>query len=223
VVERFGFVIHSYCMMPNHYHVLLETPDANLSAGMHYLNSCYAQHFNKRHQLVGHVIQGRFHAVLVDRDAHLLELSRYIPLNPVRAGLVADPADWRWSSYQSLAGTAPSPTWLECEWILSQFALHDLTRPATFAKFVEAGRHMKNPLLGMDEQTSLRDHAPPSLPHYAIRYPERNLAMAAAYHSNTYSMQEIAVHFGVSVKTVSRAAKRYRDDFTAEFVSDSRG
>ncbi|QBE62993.1 REP-associated tyrosine transposase [Pseudoduganella lutea] len=220
VAERFGFIVHSYCMMPNHYHMLVETPDANLSAGAHYLNSCYAQHFNKRHHLVGHVLQGRFHAVLIDRDAHLLELSRYIPLNPVRAGLVTDPAGWQWSSYGSLAGIVPIPAWLEHEWILSQFA-HKQSRHVAYRAFVEAGRHMKDPLLGMDEHTSQPDSPPLSMLQYAALYPDRGVAMAAAYHAGGCAMKAIAAHFGVSVKTVSRAAKQYRDAFIVELVSDS--
>ena len=91
VVARFGWLCHAYCLMDNHYHLLLETPDPNLSRGMRQLNGVYTQRFNRRHGRVGHVLQGRFKAILVDRDGYLLELARYLVLNPVRAGRVKDP------------------------------------------------------------------------------------------------------------------------------------
>jgi putative transposase len=209
IVERFGFILHAYCMMPNHYHLVVETPQPNLSKGIHYLNSTYAQRFNKRHQLVGHVFQGRFYTVLIDQDAHLLELSRYLPLNPVRSGLVLNAEDWQWSSYRALAGLAPIPAWLESDWILSQFSSDASRQRRVFAHFVEAGRGMKNPLLCADEHTSLRSSTPLFLHQYENRYPNRDIAMAEAYRSNGYSMQEVAEHFGVSVKTVSRAARKH--------------
>jgi hypothetical protein len=107
--------------MTDHYHIVVETPDANLSRGMRQLNGVYTQQFNRRHQLVGHLFQGRFKGILVERDAHLLELTRYVVLNPVRAGMVADAGDWRWSSYPAMVGSAPAPPWLEADGLLHQF------------------------------------------------------------------------------------------------------
>jgi len=120
-VRRFGLVCHAYCLMGNHYHVVLETPQANLSSAMRFLNSVYAQSFNRRHNRVGHLVQGRFKGILIERDPHLLEVARYIVLNPVRAGLVRHPSAWRWSSYNATAGLARIPPFLTVTWILEQF------------------------------------------------------------------------------------------------------
>ena len=99
--ERFNWAIHAWCQMSNHYHLLIETPEANLSAGMRQLNGVYTQLVNRRHQRVGHVFQGRYKAILVDRDSYLLELSRYVVLNPVRAKMVKHVRQWKWSSYHA--------------------------------------------------------------------------------------------------------------------------
>jgi putative transposase len=212
-VERFAFSVHAYCLMPNHYHLVMETTAANLSDGMHFLNCGYAQHFNKRHKLVGHVTQGRFHAILLDWDCHLLELSRYLPLNPVRAGLVAAPECWRWSSYRAIAGLAYPPGWLQAEWTLRQFSDQPEASRAAFQRFVHAGHGMTNPLLGASEKTSLQGGVPTPLREFERQYTERSHAIAAAYQSKGYSMREVADYFGVSLKTVGRAVKRYPTPF----------
>jgi REP element-mobilizing transposase RayT len=104
VVARYGWICHAYCLMTNHYHLLIETPEANLSRGMHLLNGVYTQWFNRRHRRVGHLLQGRFKAILVEKERHLLELARYIVLNPVRAKMVRSVRDWPWSSYRAMSG-----------------------------------------------------------------------------------------------------------------------
>jgi REP element-mobilizing transposase RayT len=139
VQEGRGWLIYAYCLMANHYHLLLETPGANLSAGMHYLNGVYAQAFNRRHGSVGHVFQGRFKSILVDKESHALELSRYIPLNPVRAGIVRHPAQWKWSSFNATAGLAPRPRFLSTDWTLEQFSSSPSRSRKAFERFVLDG------------------------------------------------------------------------------------
>jgi putative transposase len=121
VVKRFQWRVHAYVLMGNHYHLLIETPEATLSRGMRHLNSIYSQSFNRRHRRVGHLLQGRFKAILVERQSHLLELARYVVLNPVRAGMTASAGQWPWSNYRATAGLGSSPPWLESEWTLAQF------------------------------------------------------------------------------------------------------
>jgi REP-associated tyrosine transposase len=120
-VVRFAWRCHSFCLIPNHYHLLLETPEPNLSRGMLLLNGAYARRFNGRHERAGHVFQGPYRARLVARDEHLLELCRYIALNPVRAGLCDDPAAWAWSSYRAIAGLERRPPYLCVDWVHSLF------------------------------------------------------------------------------------------------------
>lgn len=136
VVGRFGWLCHAYCLMDNHYHLLVETPDPNLSAGMRHLNGIYTQLFNRRHDRAGHVLQGRFKAILVERDSYLLELARYIVLNPVRAGMVTDTARYPWSSYRATAGEEKAPEWLTTDWILAQFAKSAPAARRRYTKFV---------------------------------------------------------------------------------------
>lgn len=117
IVARYHVLCHAYCLMGNHYHLLLETPEANLSLAMRQLNGVYTQRFNRRHERCGHLLQGRFGAQLVDGDAYLREVCRYIVLNPVRAGLVAHPRQWRWSSFHATAGEAAIPGFLTVDWV----------------------------------------------------------------------------------------------------------
>lgn len=111
--ERFDASALAYCLMGNHYHFVLQSRRANLSRLMRHINGVYAQAFNRRHGMTGHLFQGRFTSIHVDRDAYLLEVCRYTDLNPVRAGMVDQPSDWPWSSYRSHAGLAPPPPWLD--------------------------------------------------------------------------------------------------------------
>lgn len=140
VVERLRWRVHAYCLIPNHYHLLLETPNADLSTGMHRLNGVYAQWFNRRHAGKGHVFQARFHSVLVESTPHLLELTRYIPLNPERAGLCSHPSQWPWSSFRATVGLTEHEPFLTVDWILSQFGDEPERARASYLAFVEAGR-----------------------------------------------------------------------------------
>jgi len=111
--------------MDNHYHLVVETPDGNLSMAMRQLNGPYTQYFNRRHRTVGHLLQGRFKAILVEKERYLLELCRYVVLNPVRVGAVAHPGEWRWSSYLATIGREEAHDFLEVDWVLAHFARHD--------------------------------------------------------------------------------------------------
>ncbi|NJC87733.1 MAG: transposase [Desulfuromonas sp.] len=122
VVRRFNWLCHAYCLMDNHYHLLIETPEGNLSAGMRQLNGVYTQAYNRTHERDGHVFKGRFKAMLVEKETHLLELCRYIVLNPVRAGMVKRPDDHPWSSYLPTLGQAMSPSCLTTGWLLGNFS-----------------------------------------------------------------------------------------------------
>jgi putative transposase len=121
VVGTFCWQVHAWVLMENHFHLVVETPEPTLSRGMRQLDGIYTQRFNVRHERVGHLFQGRFKALLVERQEHLLELARYVVLNPVRAGIVAHADEWRWSSYRATAGLDPAPTWLEVSWLLANF------------------------------------------------------------------------------------------------------
>jgi putative transposase len=121
VVKRFDWRCHSFCLMPNHVHLMIETPEPNLAAGMQVLNLSYARFFNWRYRRVGHVFQGPYRSVPILTEGHLLAVVRYVVLNPVEAGLVADPADWRWTSHRATAGLEPPPDFLDVDRIRSCF------------------------------------------------------------------------------------------------------
>jgi hypothetical protein len=122
--------------MPNHYHLVLEIPATDISIGMHWLNFRYAQSFNHRHGLDGHLFQDRFYSGLVEGDWHLLELSRYLALNPVNARLCARPDEWIWSSYSAVAGLAPPRRFLAVRRVLGLFGTDPATAQARFQAFV---------------------------------------------------------------------------------------
>ena len=139
VNARYHWICHAYCLMNNHYHLLIETPDGNLSIGMRQLNGVYTQRFNKRHRRTGHLFQGRFKAILIQKDSHLLEVCRYVVLNPVRARSLERPETWRWSSYQATAGQAKSHPSLTTEWILSRFSGTKRKAEKEYRRFVRWG------------------------------------------------------------------------------------
>jgi REP element-mobilizing transposase RayT len=139
VSKRFGWILYSWCQMGNHDHLIIETPDDNLSQGMHRLKGLYAQWFNDVHGVDGHLFQGRFHSVLIERDEHLLELCRYVPLNPVRAGLCRSPEDWPWSSFAATIGLAPAPPFLAYRRLLEHFGDDLETARGAFSRFVRDG------------------------------------------------------------------------------------
>jgi putative transposase len=235
VCSRFHWRCHAWCEMTNHYHFVVETPDANLSKGMRQLNGVYTQKTNQRHGLVGHLFQGRYKAILVERDAYLLELARYVVLNPVRAGMVREAGDWPWSSYRAMDGQVAAPDWLETDWLLGQFGQERTCAQAAYRDFVREGiarpsvwKELRNQVfLGSEAFVERHSSSPKSLERlrevpraqrralakplaeYAHRYPVRAQAMARAFKTGVYTMQEIADYFSVHYSTVSRAVRRF--------------
>ena len=160
VVEKSNWRCHVYCLMENHYHLILETPDGNISQGMRQLNGIYTQTFNRRHGTVGHLFQGRFKAILVERESYLLELCRYVVLNPVRAGLVKSPGGgYPWSSYRATVGRVRAPSFLTVDWVLGQFGKRRGEAQRSYRDFVRGGIDVEAPwgklrgqvFLGLDD------------------------------------------------------------------------
>jgi len=154
-ISRFGWLCHAYCLMSNHYHLLIETPGANLALGMRQLNGVYTQRFNRSHDRVGHLFQGRYKAILVERDAYLLELCRYVVLNPVRANMVKDIRQWPWSSYPAMIGASACPSWLSINWLLSQFGNQRGRCREQYVRFVEEGINKKRIWDSLNQQVYL--------------------------------------------------------------------
>jgi putative transposase len=139
VNERYNWICHAYCLMNNHYHIVIETPDGNLSKGMRQLNGVYTQIFNKRHHKVGHIFQGRYKAIIIQKGSYLLEVSRYVVLNPVRAKAVGRPEEWKWSSYRGTGGIEKPHSCLTAEWILGQFGTNRRQVKKNYREFIVAG------------------------------------------------------------------------------------
>ena len=139
VKKRYNWICHAYCLMDNHYHLLIETPDGNLALGMRQLNGVYTQLFNKLHGRTGHLFQGRYKSILIQKDSHLLEVCRYVVLNPVRARMVDAPEAWKWSSYKATAGREAAPPCLTVEWVLGQFSGKRAKAEKDYRQFVSWG------------------------------------------------------------------------------------
>lgn len=216
--------------MTNHYHVVIETPRPTLSVGMRDLNGIYASRFNERHDRVGHVFGERYKAVLVDKEAHHLECCRYVVLNPVRAGICADPAEWPWSSYAATAGLARRPPWLTTESILGALGTDLLGAQARYRAFVFDG-------IGHDLWSALRGRTFLGSPAFAKRHAPRTRVrevaraawqpvrppLAALVDQGTptevrravvdygYRLREIADQLGVHPATAGRRLKEAED------------
>jgi putative transposase len=230
VVSRYGWLCHAYCLMDNHYHLLIETPKPNLSLGMRQLNGLYTQSHNRRHRRVGHLFQGRFKAILVEKEAHLLELCRYVVLNPVRTKKVKHPGKWKWSSYRAMAGEATVPDYLTVDWLLGQYGsrLHESQK--RYRAYVAEGIGTPGPWEKLQGQIYLggkdfvRKHQPdrlirevprrqtqaqrPGLKELLGGKQSLDSAILEAYSRYGYRMAEIAEHLDVHYSTVSRRLKR---------------
>lgn len=232
-VARCNWRCHAYCLMTNHYHLLIEPPEGNLSKGMRQLNGVYTQASNRRHGRTGHLFQGRFKGILVDKDSYLLELSRYIVLNPARAGMVRRVQSWRWSSYRAMVGAVAAPGWLETDSVLSQFGKRRARTRQRYRQFVQEGirapavwanlrqqiylgdegfvaRMQKRAAIEGDELSvprAQRRRPTPSLATIARRHHGRDNAIVAAYATGAYSYRQIAEHFGLHSSTVGRIVR----------------
>jgi len=234
VCERYNWSIHAYCLMGNHYHILLETADGNLSKGMRQLNGVYTQYFNRQHNRVGHVYQGRYKAILVEKDSYLLELSRYVVLNPVRAGMIKNMDEWHWSSYLVTIGKLPTPDWLEVDWLLSQFSLQRNRARSRYIDFVREGiglppvwddlrqqiylgsddfidKHQKliSRKQDLDDIPALQKRAMPKpISYYQKKYKNEKQAITQAFLSGGYTLKEIGDYYGKHYTTISRIVKQ---------------
>ena len=215
--------------MGNHFHLLIETPNANLSIGMRQLNGVYAARFNRRHNRAGHLFEGRFKAYLVDKDAYALGVARYVVLNPVRAGLCSHAREWRWSSYRATAGLEPPPRFLTIDWLLGQLS-HDRTSAhARYTAFVESAldnEALPEPLgelyLGTRRFARRAHPSPPYSPEISTRQqqaPRPSLdqvfssgsddEIGAAVHLHGYRLAEVARYLRVHPSTVTRRLRVY--------------
>jgi putative transposase len=242
VTERFHWLCHAYCLMNNHYHLVIETPDGNLSKGMRQLNGVYTQAFNRRHRRVGHLFQGRFKGILVQKESHFLEVCRYIVLNPVRAKAVKHPREWAWSSYRATGGLTASPRCLTVEEILSHFGQKRGSAQEKYRSYVTEGVNgatiWKNleaqSLLGLEGLAdALRGHVTskqnvreipkgqrlidrPSLEKLfegrGKKKTARDRTIRDAVDQHGYSQIEVARHLKLHYSTVSRLIKSIDKD-----------
>mgnify|MGYP005837588869 CR=1 FL=1 len=157
IIERYHWLCHAWCLMDNHYHLVLETPEGNLSRGMRQLNGIYTQKYNWKHTRTGHIFQGRYKAILVDKETYLLELCRYVVLNPVRANIVKNPQDWKWSSYRSTTGKVKPPKWFTPDWILAQFSKRKRRAEMLYHQFIMEGVTKETPWKNLNGQIFLGD------------------------------------------------------------------
>ena len=240
VSDRFNCIVHAYCLMDNHYHLLIETPEGNLSRAMRQLNGVYTQRFNRRHNRVGHVLQGRYKAILVEKNSYLLELSRYVVLNPVRTGLVTSIEKWKWSSYRATAGYDRGMPFVMTDWILSQFGRRRGEATRRYREFISEGIKEESPLKAVRGQVILggddfldkisavirgkeQIKEIPARQRYVLRpflheiFAGKNRKsmhkmMHDAHLRYGYTLKEIAEYNGVHYSTVGRAVKKFENN-----------
>jgi putative transposase len=235
VVARTGWLVHAYVLMDNHYHLIIETPKSNLSRGMRQLNGVYTQRYNTRHACGGRVFQGRFKAILLERNEKLLEVCRYVVLNPIRLKAAKIISRYRWSSYRATAGEIQAPAWLNTSWTLEHFGRSSSVAQRKYAEFVEAGVGLPSPLEKVKAQVLLgspafvkkmkqlllnkadikRGKKQIKRPSLASLFPSkvrkekslRNAAIKLAYQEYGYTMAAIADAAQIHFSTVSKVIK----------------
>jgi REP element-mobilizing transposase RayT len=242
VSERFHWLCHAYCLMGNHYHLVIETPDGNLSKGMRQLNGVYTQAFNRRHHRVGHLFQGRFKGILVQKESHYLEVCRYVVLNPVRAKAVKQPREWAWSSYRATGGLAAVPRCLKVEEILSHFGQRRGPAQEKYREYVGEGiagatiweNLEAQSLLGLEGfADALRGHVTGKETVREIPKGQRLIGRASlkklfdgagkgkairdrviskAVNEHGYSQMEVARHLKLHYSTISRLIKSVNEE-----------
>jgi REP element-mobilizing transposase RayT len=232
-VARFNVRCRAYCLMPNHFHLLVEPAEHPLSRMMQQLNSAYSQWFNRRHDRVGHLLQGRFKALLVDRDQYLLQVLRYIVRNPVEAGLANDPGEWHWSSYRATVGATAGPAWLALQDVWRIFDAEPCRACQLFGEFVAAGAdHSEpsgpvvfgSPSLTAEVGVALKPHrnvadisrteryaVRPSLEQLLAEHREgraQDAWMCEAFRRHGYTLRAIGEFVGYHPSTVLRRIRR---------------
>lgn len=236
-LTRYDVRCYAFCLMTNHYHLVLDTPRGNLSHAMRYLNGVYTQESNRHHQRSGHLLEGRFRSIVVEREAYLRHLARYIVLNPVRAGLAENAAAWTWSSYRATAGLAAVPSFLDVDWITWTFGGSRRDAEWSYRQFVNDGGALDDMSLHADGlavgtpafEAALRDTIAPGtidrrLPRPwralarprlsdlfnipELTRPRRNQLIREAHVTYGYRLAEIAAFLGLHPTTLSAALRR---------------
>lgn len=236
VIKRYNWICHAYCLMDNHYHLMIETPEPNLSKGMRQLNGVYTQAYNRRHNETGHIFQGRYKAILVEKEEYLLELCRYVILNPVRAGIIKKLEEWQWSSYLATIGKAKTPEYLTTDWILGQFGSKRRRAEKRYAEFVKSQPIKGKPWDDLEGQVLLGEEdfitkfkglladkkeikeiprrqryiGRPELTKLFLKSQDRNRRKEAIYHAHIkygYTLKEIADYLKVHYTTISKIIK----------------
>ena len=235
VISRFRWRCHAYCLMGNHYHLMMETPEGNLTKGMRQLNGVFTQWSNRRHKRSGHLFQGRYKAILVNRDSYFLELARYIVLNPVRAAMVKHPSQWKWSSYGATSGRASAPAWLTTYDLLAEFGKRGAAGRRKYQEFIAEGMGKESIWKDLQGQIYLGDDdfveqmrgklgerkedvnipriqqrgPAPKLSAVRRQHKNRDDAIRASYQTGAYSYQQIGKEFGVHFTTVGRIVRQH--------------
>lgn len=209
VISECGWICHAYCLMSNHYHLLIETPEENLSGGMKSINGIYSQWFNNTHGRVGHLMQGRYTSKLVDRDGYFLWLTRYFARNPVESGFCDHPAEWHWSSYRATAGICTEPSFLRTTFLLKYFSDDLVLARILYRDFIDgvdvATRISPDDLIAPPEEARRLQLS--AMFNGIIDSRERDHLIRKAYHEHGFSTREIASFVSLSQAGVNKITR----------------